>query len=101
MDHDGTKGPPYLCRNAGVHSYNSLFKMDNELMQDDINVIKSKVNDIKYSSNNLLELVNKVLDINSLEKRKVRVRESKYNTTNLFKGIESAQGEAWSGNPAS
>jgi len=59
------------------------------LMQDDINVIKSKVNDIKYSSNNLLELVNKVLDINSLEKRKVSVRESKYNTTNLFKGIES------------
>ena len=59
------------------------------LMQDDINVIKSKVNDIKYSSNNLLELVNKVLDINSLEKRKVSVRESKYNTANLFKGIES------------
>jgi len=59
------------------------------LMQDDINIIKEKLNQIKYSSNNLLELVNKVLDINSLEKRKVSVRESKYNTTNLFKGIES------------
>lgn len=59
------------------------------LMQDDINLIKENVNEIKYSSNNLLELVDKVLDINSIEKRKVSVRESKYNTNNLFKGIIS------------
>ena len=59
------------------------------LMQDDINLIKENVNEIKYSSNNLLELVDKVLDINSIEKRKVSVRESKYNTSNLFKGIIS------------
>ena len=61
----------------------------NILMQDDINLIKENVNEIKYSSNNLLELVDKVLDINSIEKRKVSVRESKYNINNLFKGIIS------------
>lgn len=61
----------------------------NVLMQDDMELIKHNVSQIKYSSNNLLELVNKVLDINSIESRKVSVRESKYNTSNLFKGIIS------------
>jgi len=57
------------------------------LMEDDITIIKEDINKIKYSSNNLLELVNKVLDINNIEMRKVSIRESKYNTKNLFKGI--------------
>jgi len=61
----------------------------NVLMQDDVDLIKENINKIKYSSNNLLELVDKVLDINSIEKRKVSVIESKYNTNNLFKGIIS------------
>lgn len=61
----------------------------NVLMQDDMELIKHNVSQIKYSSNNLLELVNKVLDINSIESRKVNVRENKYNPANLFKGIIS------------
>lgn len=57
------------------------------LMEDDIRTIKEEVSTIKYTSNNLIDLVDKVLDINNLEKRKISVRQSKYNTELLFKGI--------------
>ena len=59
------------------------------LMEDDITLVKEGLNKIKYSSNNLLDLVNKVLDINELEKRKISTRESKYNIELLFKKIIS------------
>ncbi len=59
------------------------------VMENDIDIIKKNVNEIKYSSNNLLELVNKVLDISNIEFRKVSVRESKYNIDYLFKEIDS------------
>lgn len=70
-----------------IKSINKISK--NILMEDDISIIKEYATKIKYSSNDLLELVNKVLDINSLEKRKVSIRESKYSVKNLFKEIES------------
>ena len=59
------------------------------LMEDDIKIIKEDASKIKYSSNNLLDLVNKVLDINDLEKRKISTRQSKYNIELLFKKIIS------------
>lgn len=81
-----------------------LFQMTNEIkepirtinrvtkrmmMENDITILKQDINEIKYSSSNLLELVNKVLDINSLETRKVMIRESGYSTAKLFAEINA------------
>ncbi len=70
-----------------LQNINRLSKQS--LMEDDITLVKQGLNKIKYSSNNLLELVNKVLDINDLEKRKISTRQSKYNIELLFKKIIS------------
>ena len=70
---------------APILNINRISK--NALMEDDVETIKEDISEIKYSSNNLIEIVDGILDINNLEKRKIVTRENRYNPESLFKGI--------------
>lgn len=71
-----------------ANKINSLSK--ELLMSDDIDEIKLGLSKIKYSSNNLLEVINNVLDISDSERRNISIREKLYTPYNLFKSIESS-----------
>ena len=54
------------------------------LLEDNMEEVKDDLRRIKFSSNELLQLVNDVLDISDIEKRKIGIRGSKYNVYHLF-----------------
>ena len=54
------------------------------LLEDDMEEVKDDLRRIKSSSSELLQLVNDVLDISDIEKRKIGIRGNKYNIYNLF-----------------
>ncbi len=54
------------------------------LLEDNMEEVKEDLRRIKSSSNELLQLVNDVLDISDIEKRKIGIREVKYNVYHLF-----------------
>lgn len=54
------------------------------LLENNMEEVKDDLRKIKSSSNELLQLVNDVLDISDIEKRKIGIRESKYNVYHLF-----------------
>ena len=54
------------------------------LLEDNMEEVKDDLRRIKSSSNELLQLVNDVLDISDIEKRKIGIRGSKYNVYHLF-----------------
>ena len=56
----------------------------NILLEKDINEIKENTKIIKSSSNELLQLVDNVLDVSDLEKRKIGIRGRQYHVYNLF-----------------
>ena len=54
------------------------------LLEDNMEEVKEDLRRIKSSSSELLQLVNDVLDISDIEKRKIGIRGNKYNIYNLF-----------------
>jgi len=60
---------------------------NNILEKDNIDEIKEDARTIKSSSNELLQLVDNVLDVSELEKRKIGIRGRQYNVYNLFNTI--------------
>ena len=49
------------------------------LLEDNTEKVKEDLQKIKYSSNELLKLMDNVLDISDIEKRKINIRKNRYN----------------------
>ena len=60
------------------------------LNEENSELIKEDLKQIKSSSNELLSLVDNVLDVSELEKRKIGIRGRKYNVYNLFSTINKS-----------
>ena len=69
--------------NIGTLCSEALNEESNELVKEDLRKIKS-------SSNELLSLVDNVLDVSELERRKIDIRGRKYNVYNLFNTINKS-----------
>lgn len=57
------------------------------LLEDNTEKVKEDLQKIKYSSNELLKLMDNVLDISDIEKRKINIRKNRYSVHNLFEII--------------
>lgn len=60
------------------------------LLKNDLSEVKNDLRNIKKESNELLSMVNNVLDISDIEKRKISIKGSRYHVYNLFISINKS-----------
>lgn len=60
------------------------------LLKNDLSEVKNDLRNIKKESNELLSMVNNVLDISDIEKRKISIKGSRYHAYNLFISINKS-----------